>query len=303
MSRRIKKRNDWTKLVIVLSLLCSVFGVGVNAQTSDKPLNAQQLANLKTGLKQVVQENLAVAETDGKKYAAVTQKWDARKDLAGKSKTQVIDLLFLDVKSVVTDSGMQYQISQVFSLYKQMPDDQFAGQTKSKMGSDSKPEAVEQLTNLTFPNHPYVGIEAETAKLPSKVLPTKNISQWVDDTKEIAEQQKAHEAEAKEAMKNWDKIIETAKSGAGDFREAAKLNSDQAYKGYYEALAISLDNDSEKGTTTKSLYQGFLDSKDWDSFIEKGSAFKTKMQDLQKQYDDNSAQITKLEAALPNAKK
>lgn len=143
----------------------------------------------------------------------------------------------------------------------------------------------------------------EVKNLGSKVPPTTNMSQWVDDTQDIAEAQKAHEAEAKEAMKSWDKIIETAKSGAGDFREAAKLNSDQAYKSYYEVLAKSLDNDSEKGSTTKSLYQGFLDSKDWDSFIEKGNAFKTKMQDLQKQYDDNVAQITKLEAALPNAKK
>ena len=168
MSKKIKNGNNWTKLVIVLSLLCSVFSVGVNAQAdSNKPLNAQQLTNLKMGLKEALQENLAVAETDGKKYAAITKKWDARKDLAGKSKTQVINLLFQDVKSVVTDSGMQYQISSVFSLYKQMPDEQFSGQTESRMGfSKSKPEAVEQLTNLTNQDHPYVGIEEELAKLP-----------------------------------------------------------------------------------------------------------------------------------------
>ena len=167
MSRKIKKGSDWTKLLIVLSLVCSVFSLSVNAQTdSDKPLNAQQLANLKTGLKEVLQENLAVAEKDGKKYTAITRKWDARKDLAGKSKTQVINSMYRDVKSVVTDSGMQYQISSIFSMYKQMPDEQFSGQTKSTMGSDSKPEAVKQLTNLTFASHPYVGIEKELADLP-----------------------------------------------------------------------------------------------------------------------------------------
>lgn len=168
MNRIFKKGNNWIMLVIVLSLLCSLFSVAVNAQTdAGKPLNAQQLANLKTGLKEALQESLAVAETDGIKYAAVTQKWDARKDLAGKSKKQVINLLFQDVRAVVTDSGMQYQISSVFSLYKQMPDEQFSGQKESQMGfSNSKPEAVDQLTNLTMSHHPYVGINEELAKLP-----------------------------------------------------------------------------------------------------------------------------------------
>lgn len=165
--KRNKKGNNWTKLVIVLSLLCAVFSFGVNAQTdSGKKLNAQQLANLITGLKEALHESLAVAETDEKKYTAITQKWDARKDLAGKSKTQVINLLFQDVKSVVTDSGMQYQISTVFSLYKQMPDEQFSSKTKSTMDFNSKPEAVEQLIDLTFASHPYVGIEKTLADLP-----------------------------------------------------------------------------------------------------------------------------------------
>lgn len=141
----------------------------------------------------------------------------------------------------------------------------------------------------------------EVADMASKM--PKTISQWVDDTKDIAESQKAHEAEAKEAIKNWDKIIETAKSGAGDFREAAKLNSDQAYKSYYEALAKSLDNDVEKGSNSKSVFQAFLDSKDWNSFSAHLDTVKTKMQDLQKQAADIAAQITKLEASLPNAKK
>ena len=161
----IKSGINRTRSAIALALLCSVFSFSAMAQ--DKPLNAQQLANLKTGLKETVQETLAVSETDGKKYAAITKKWDARKDLAGKSKRQVIDLLFQDVKTVVTDSGMQYQISSVFSLYKVMPDEQFSGQKKSQMGfSNSKSEAVDQLTNLTYPYHPYVGIDEELAKLP-----------------------------------------------------------------------------------------------------------------------------------------
>ncbi|MEP6904136.1 MAG: hypothetical protein ABJA66_20625 [Actinomycetota bacterium] len=131
----------------------------------------------------------------------------------------------------------------------------------------------------------------------------KNIGQWIDDTKDIAESQKAHEAEAKETLKKWDKIIETEKSAAGDFREAVKLNSDQTYKNYYEALAKQMDIQVEKGNTNKSVFQSFLDSSDWDAFGEKAGSFKAKMQDLQKQDADNAAQITKLETSLPNAKK
>ncbi len=223
MLRRIKNGNNWTKLVIVWSLLCSVFSFNINAQTdSDKPLNAPQLANLITGLKQVVQENLAVAETDGKKYAAITKKWDARKDLAGKSKTQVINLLFQDVKAVVTDSGMQYQISSVFSMYKQMPDDQFSGQTKSPLVSNSKPEAVERLANMTYPEHPYVGIEAEIAKLPGtkdieagKVTDRKNRIEGFDaalkvNNKLTADQKVFVKAGYEQLIKITDKVTEEA---------------------------------------------------------------------------------------------
>ena len=167
MLRKTAKENGWTKQIIVLSLMCLIFSFAVNARNnSDKLLNPQQLANLKTGLKQALQENLAVSETDGEMYAAITQKWDARNDLAGKSKRKVIDLMYEDVKSVIADTGIQYQVSEVFSLYKIMPDEQFSGQTTSPPVSNSKPEAVEHLTKLTYLFHPYVGIEEQLENLP-----------------------------------------------------------------------------------------------------------------------------------------
>ena len=95
-------------------------------------------------------------------YTTITQKWNARQDLAGKSKSQVIDLLYQDVKSVVTNSGMQYQISQVFSFYKQMPDSQFSDKTSvtDKTGVTNKTSftdprdgqvyGVKKLGNLTW---------------------------------------------------------------------------------------------------------------------------------------------------------
>jgi uncharacterized protein (TIGR02145 family) len=79
-------------------------------------------------------------------YTAITQKWDTRRDLAGKSKAEVIDLLYQDVKSVVTNSGMQYQIYQVFSFYNQMPDSQFSNKT-----SDTDAPSVPDKTSFTDP--------------------------------------------------------------------------------------------------------------------------------------------------------
>ena len=94
MNRTIKTKFSHINLIAAL-FLCSIFSF--NAIAQDNPLNSQQLANLIKGLKGALQENLAVIEnTNGKQYTAITQKWDARQDLAGKSKRQVIDLLFQD---------------------------------------------------------------------------------------------------------------------------------------------------------------------------------------------------------------
>ena len=75
-------------------------------------------------------------------------------------------MLYEDVKSVITDSGTQYQIYSIFSTYKLIPDESFSGQTPAKTKAHTKPEAVGQLTALTFPMHPYIGIEQELANLP-----------------------------------------------------------------------------------------------------------------------------------------
>jgi uncharacterized protein (TIGR02145 family) len=146
--RKFKTRMNWIKPTIALTLMCVMFGFSAMAQ--DKPLNAQQLTNLISGLKDALRENLAVSETDGKKYSAIIQKWNARADLTGKSKRQVIDLLFQDVKSVVTDSGKQYQISQVFTLYKRMPDSQSSSETSFTDSRDGQIYGIKKLGNLTW---------------------------------------------------------------------------------------------------------------------------------------------------------
>jgi uncharacterized protein (TIGR02145 family) len=128
-----------------------------NAIAQDNPLNVQQLVNLVKGLKGALQENLQIVENKGgAQYTAITKKWDARTDLAGKSKSQVIDLLYQDVKSVVKNSEMRYQISQVFSLYERMPDSQFSAKTDAPAKTsftdprDGEVYGIKKLGNLTW---------------------------------------------------------------------------------------------------------------------------------------------------------
>lgn len=175
MKMKIAAKINRINLMVALVFLCSVFSFNATAQ--DKPLDAKTLSVLVADLKQVVDQNAFNAENS----ALVVKKWDSRKDLAGKTKTQVINLLYEDVKSIITDSGKLYQISSIFSMYKQMPDEAFSAQTQSPTVADSKPKAVEQLVNITFGLHPYVGIEEEIAKLPG----TKDIKAAEEEAQKI----------------------------------------------------------------------------------------------------------------------
>jgi hypothetical protein len=153
----IFKVNNWTKLGLVLSLMFSVFSLRAIAQ--DKPLTANALAGLITELKEVVFKNTP----NQNEAKLVSAKWDKRKDLAGKSKSAVINLLWADVKTVIKDSGVQYQIYSIFSFTKQIPDEQF---DKSNQTNSSKKEAVEKLVDLVFMSHPYINIDEQIAGLP-----------------------------------------------------------------------------------------------------------------------------------------
>jgi hypothetical protein len=114
-------KNVLTFLSLSAVLLwCSMLGSSVRAQTnSDQPLDAQALTALVAELKEVVTK----ATPDPKEAASVSARWDKRTDLAGKTKKEVINLLFGDVRAVIKDSGTLYQIYSIFSLYKRIPDD------------------------------------------------------------------------------------------------------------------------------------------------------------------------------------
>jgi hypothetical protein len=125
-------------------------------------MDAKSLTALVEELKGVVSKS----SPDEKDAALVAEKWERRKDLAGKTKGDVINLLFKDVKAVIKDSGIQYQIYSIFSFYKRMPDDALSAQTQKTDGAKSKSASVKKLVDLTFPMHPFVGIDELLASLP-----------------------------------------------------------------------------------------------------------------------------------------
>lgn len=69
-------------------------------------------------------------------------------------------------KSVIKDSGTQHQIYSIFSFYERIPDESPSAQTQNTGSAISKPAPVKKLVNLTFPMHPYVGIDELVASLP-----------------------------------------------------------------------------------------------------------------------------------------
>jgi hypothetical protein len=152
-------------------LLISISGLNAIAQTvSDKALDSKALAALVEELKGVVSREAH----DEEAAKAVAAKWDARKDLTGKSRKAVINLLYGDVKSVITDSGVQYQIYQDFSLYKQMPEESFSGQPEktnvvaAQSGPD-KPLDAKSLTALVTELKGVVSREAHDEKAPTAI--------------------------------------------------------------------------------------------------------------------------------------
>lgn len=206
----IKSGINLTKLLIALLFAGSIFSFGAMAQTNaEKPMDAKSLTALIAELKEVVSKNTP----DEKESALVAEKWNKRKDLAGKTKSQVIELLFEDVKSVIKDSGVHYQIYSIFSFYKRIPDKSPADKTQKTKSPMSKPASVKQLVDLTFRMHPYVGIEAQIANLPG--------------TKDI---KAAQEEDRKNRIAGFDDALKVNDKLTSDQKSFVKANYDRLIK-------------------------------------------------------------------------
>ncbi len=140
--------------MIASLLMGAAFSFNALAQTdSGKPMAPKSLAALIKELKEVVSKNTP----DQKDALLVGKKWDKRKDLKGKTKSQVIELLYDDVESVIKDSGLRYQIYSIFSFYKQIPDKFLTAPTKA--------DSVKELIELTLSSHPSVMSKEEGESL------------------------------------------------------------------------------------------------------------------------------------------
>lgn len=131
--------------IFILTALMSLCSFAAAAQDTDKPMTADRMARMVTELKGVVRRTA----NDDAASDKICKRWDARKDLKGKAKNAIIDLLYTDVKAIIKDSGKRYQIYSIFSMYRQMPDDKF-DKKDPEADSDTSATKVDQPVGLTF---------------------------------------------------------------------------------------------------------------------------------------------------------
>lgn len=105
--KRNKNEMNWTILVIASLLMCLIFGFGAAAQTKDDPpLDEEEVSALVDELKEGLPEFIGDEDTVNK----ITEKWDEREDLAGKTRYEIIKLFKEDVEAVLTDQKLILKI-------------------------------------------------------------------------------------------------------------------------------------------------------------------------------------------------
>lgn len=105
-------RNSLPKLLIASLLICLMFSFGAMGQNNaNEPLDEEGIGSLVEKLKSALAETVEDEETQN----SITEKWDARMEkLVGKTTKQVIDLLLVDVKSVIEDAEIVNQLKESF---------------------------------------------------------------------------------------------------------------------------------------------------------------------------------------------
>lgn len=109
-------RNNVVVFALVLALMVTALFVPSNVgahsskavpqATPETPLSEDELSTLLDSLK----EGLAGLVGDEDKATAIAEKWDAREDLAGKTRKQVLGLLFNDLRTVISDRALQNSV-------------------------------------------------------------------------------------------------------------------------------------------------------------------------------------------------
>jgi hypothetical protein len=161
--RTFRKTNIFAGMGVATLVICMAFVIGAFAQAKvERPLSTTARHNLISELKEVVANTVP----DGPAAASLAAKWDRQRGLTGKTKRQLIDLLYADLKTVIDDAGARYEIFSMFSFYKTIPDSMFYKRPIKTPHPLSKTAGVRNLVGLTVKMHPYVGIDEELAQLP-----------------------------------------------------------------------------------------------------------------------------------------
>lgn len=116
---------------------------GVPSSTPERPLSEEELSGLLDQLK----EGLAELVGDEEKATAIAEKWDAREDLAGKTRRQVLGLLFNDLRSIVTESSVQNSVWAAWNAVSEPAADESATQETSGNGLGEYIESLEYDPN------------------------------------------------------------------------------------------------------------------------------------------------------------
>lgn len=143
------------------------FGLGVMAQ-AEGPLDADAVASLVEELTDGLPDLIG----DEKAIGQISEKWKARKGLVGKAKPQVLNLLFADVRSVISDKGTQDSIWEKWTSKKKGNEETAPQVTEPKdPGTDVKSVVKDPLDDCpTFPSE-LVGIMRwEVLRVPNMLL-------------------------------------------------------------------------------------------------------------------------------------
>ena len=118
------------------------------------------------------------------------------------------------------------------------------------------------------------------------------------DLDDFEEARTAHEAEVKDLIKSYDKILDLQKGIASDYSEASKTNPNEKFKAYYDMSAKDAQKTGEVLAQSKASAQAILDSKDTEAFAGKMLAIKAKLDSLTEESSELRGKLSTLETEV-----
>jgi hypothetical protein len=212
MSKILKIGNHCTRLILVLVLSCLIFAFSTIAQTNpNEPLDEESAV----ALVEELADGLGDLIEDEDQVTAIIEKWDAREDLAGKTRTQILGLLFADVRSVVRDAETQKNIWDTWTGAADRTEEE-EEEADEDVSTDEEEEADEDMST-----------EEEEA----------------DADVSIEEEEEAEDEEEEEADEDW--------STMDDSRELNAQNVSWMLEDLQDELSDFIDNQAQIAAIVK----------------------------------------------------